>query len=320
MDRGRAATAGPALALVLATLFWAGNYVVGAFAVETVSPLALTFLRWSIAAVPLLVVAQLVEKPDWRAVLRQWPLHLALSASGMIAYTLLLYGALRHTSAIDASLINAANPAVIALCALALFRERTGPRAAGGILLGLLGVLVVLTEGDLAAVLGLRVNLGNALMLGAILVWSLYTIFGRRLVGSPPIASTAVQAVAAVAVLAPAALRYGVEWPQEPGAAASLLFIAVFPSVGSYLLWNTALRRVPAGRAGVYLNLITVFTVLLSLALGDSLSPVQAGGGALVFCGIALVTATRTRPGAVPPRLPRRQVSDRPSSGRRSRA
>lgn len=283
------------LGLVVATLFWAGNYVVGAVAVETMSPLKLTYWRWVIAAVPLLVIAQVVEHPDWAAVWRQWPVHLGLSVSGMTAYTLFLYEALRHTSAIDASLINAVTPAVIAFCAVVLFRDRIGPRALIGVLLGLAGVLIVLTEGRLAAVLDLDVNLGNALMLGAVAVWSLYTIAGRRLTGSPPIASTAVQAVLAVVVLTPVALWFGAGWPDGAGATVSLVFIGIFPSVGAYLLWNMALRAVPAGRAGVFLNLITVFTVAISLALGQSLSLEQAAGGALVFSGIALVTTGPTR-------------------------
>jgi drug/metabolite transporter (DMT)-like permease len=156
-------------------------------------------------------------------------------------------------------------------------------------------VVVVLTGGRLSAVLGVQVNLGNALMLGAVAVWSLYTLLGRRLTGSPPIASTAVQAGLAVVLLTPVAVWTGAGWPQGTAATAALVFIGLFPSVGSYLLWNMAVRTVPAGRAGVFLNLITVFTVAISLVLGESLSWAQAGGGALVFCGIALVTGGPAR-------------------------
>ena len=106
------------LCLVLATLFWSGNFVVGQAAVESVTPLELTFWRWAFAAVPLLLLAQVVEKPDWRAVLQRWPALLLLSALGMSAYTLLLYSALGHTSALNASLITAANPALIVVLAL----------------------------------------------------------------------------------------------------------------------------------------------------------------------------------------------------------
>src|SRR5688500_4787763 len=74
--------------LVGATLFWAGNYVVGAAAVREVSPLALTCFRWVIAAGPLLIIAQLVERPDWREVRRRWGLMAVLGGLGLAAYPL----------------------------------------------------------------------------------------------------------------------------------------------------------------------------------------------------------------------------------------
>ena len=82
------------LCLVLATLFWSGNFVVGQAASASMTPLDLTFWRWSLAAVPLLLLAHFIERPDWRAVLRRWPVLLLLSVLGMSGYTLLLYGAL----------------------------------------------------------------------------------------------------------------------------------------------------------------------------------------------------------------------------------
>ena len=99
--------------LILATLFWAGNFVVGQAAVQSMDPLQLTFWRWTLAALPLLVLAQVVDRPDWRAVLRHWRVLLLLSVLGMSGYTLLLYSALQHTSALNASLVTAANPALI---------------------------------------------------------------------------------------------------------------------------------------------------------------------------------------------------------------
>ncbi|MEV7972261.1 DMT family transporter [Cellulomonas sp. NPDC089187] len=288
MTGGRSGQLTVIAALVGATLFWAGNYVVGAAAVEELSPVSLTALRWALAAVPLLVIAQVVERPDWRAAWRDWRRQLGLALLGMVGYAVLVYSALQHTSSVNASLVNALNPALIALLAAALARRAPNRRSVVGMLVGLAGVLVVLTGGRLDQLLGLRFNVGDLLMLGAILVWSLYTLGGRGS-AAPPITGTAIQATLAAAVMVPFALAGQVHWPSTGSGTAALLFIAVFPSVGSYLLWNFALRRVPAGSAGVYLNLITVFTVLINAVLGYRIGVAQLVGGGLVLGGVLLV-------------------------------
>lgn len=276
-----------AIALILATLMWAGNYVVGQIVVQTMDPISLTWFRWLLAAVPLLVLAQVIEKPDWRAVARAWPRLLLLSGLGVIGYTLLLYTALQYTSALSASLINAANPAVMVLLAAVLVRERMGWRGIAGLLLGLFGVLVILTNGAIASVFSMRHNEGDLLMIGAIIVWSLYTIFGKSLT-VPPITATAAQAVIAAVLLAPVAVLTGASWPSEPSTVWALFFIAAFPSIGAYALWNGALKSIPPGHAGLYLNLITVFTVIIAVTMGSQLTLPQILGGLLVFGGVAL--------------------------------
>ena len=113
-------------------------------------------------------------------------------------------------------------------------------------------------------------------MLGAIAVWTAYTIIGRRAPALPPIASTAAQAAVTLVVTAPFAVAGGLDLPRDAAGAWSLVFIALFPSVLSYLLWNRALTVFEAGRAGVYLNLITVFTALATVLMGQ---PLHLGPG-----------------------------------------
>lgn len=281
------------LYLVLATLFWSGNFVVGEAAVASMTPLELTFWRWALAAVPLLLLAQFVEKPDWSAVLRRWPALLILSVLGMSGYTLLLYTALGFTSAMNASLITAANPALIVVMAIVLLGEKTTRLGWLGIGLGLLGVLLVLTKGELHRILSLSTNTGELLMIGAIIVWGFYTIIARRL-GLPAIAATAVQVVLATVTLAPFALALNVEFPDTPAEGWSLAYIAIFPSLGAYLFWNLALRSTPPGPAGNYLNLMVVFTAGITLALGTPLTLVQVFGGLLVVAGV-LLTGVKVR-------------------------
>ncbi len=284
--------------LLGATLFWAGNYVVGAGAVESIDPLSLVLLRWALALVPLLVIAQVVERPQWRQVAAAWPWLIALSAFGLLGYNLLLYAALEHTDAFSASLINAFNPALITLAATIFLRERLTPTAIGGVLIALVGVLVVLSGGDPAALLGTGFGPGELLMIGAIAAWTGYTVTGRLAPKVPPITGTAVQAAVTVAVLTPISLATGgPALPATAEAITSLAFIALFPSVLSYLLWNRALTVIPAGSAGVFLNLITVFTAAITILTGHPYSAAQVIGGLIVIAGVVLTNTRRRKEG-----------------------
>lgn len=301
------------IALVLATLMWAGNYLVGHIAVQTMSPVELTWLRWLLACIPLLVLAQIVEKPDWRVVADSWPWLLLLASLGIAGYNLLLYTALQYTTPQSASLINAANPAVMVVLAAILVRERPGWRGILGLVVGLFGVVLVITDGALASVFTTELNAGDLLMVGAVVVWGLYTIFGRGL-RVPPITATAVQASMVAVLLAPFAITNGASWPAETPIVWALVFIAIFPSIGSYVLWNIASKGIPPGRAGLYLNLITVFTVTIAVVLGAQLTPSQLVGGVIVFAGVALSSlrpARRPRHPADPvPSAPKRFVEE----------
>lgn len=296
---GRALTVA-VLSLMGATLFWAGNYVVGAAAVETIDPVSLVWLRWVIAVVPLLALAQWVERPDWRALLRQWPWIVGLSALGMIGYTWLLYVALEHTRPFNASLINAFNPALIVLMAVLILGDRMTVRKVVGVALALVGVLVVISGGDIAAVFRTGVGTGELFMVSAVCVWTAYTIAGRMSPTMPPVSSTALQAVVAVVVMAPVTFTMGgPTLPPSSGALWALLFIAVFPSVLSYLLWNRALEVIPASSAGVFMNLVTVYVAAFTVLSGGRITVPEVVGGVLVITGVVLTNVQRRiRPGA----------------------
>jgi len=284
------------LSLLGATLFWAGNYVVGAGAVHSIDPLSLVFLRWAIALVPLLLIAQLVEKPCWRSVAAAWPWLLALSVCGLLGYNLLLYFALEHTDAFNASLINAFNPALITLAAAVFLRERLTPVAVAGVVMALAGVLIVISGGNVGRLATAGFGTGEVLMVGAVVVWTAYTVIGCLAPKIPPITATAVQAAVAVALLAPVRFATGgLALPGTGSALASLLFIAFFPSVLSYVLWNRALTVLPAAGAGVFLNLITVFTAVLTILAGQVHTAAQFVGGAIVVGGVIVTNARAFR-------------------------
>jgi drug/metabolite transporter (DMT)-like permease len=292
-----------AVFLVLATLFWAGNFVFGAAALDSVDPISLTWIRWALALIPLAIVAQLIEKPDWRAALKHLPLLTLLGVLGITGFSLLLYYALQFTSPLNASLINAVNPALIVVMAALLpaalqggKRERLSWRSVLGIVVGLIGVVIVITDGDVLSLLRNGLNPGDLLMLGAILAWSVYTLVGRRIHDVPPITSTTIQAAAAVVLLTPFLAINGLQWPSDLAGWSAVGYIVLFPSLGAYVLWNAATRKVPAATASIYINLMVVFTALIGLPFGFGISLVQVLGGILVVGAVVLLARGSSLP------------------------
>ncbi len=282
--------------LVLANLFWAGNFLFGSLVVEQLSPFLLTALRWAAAAPLLIALAVVVERPRWREALREWPMHLLLAALGLVAFCVFSYEALRHTTPTDAAVVGAINPAIIAVVAGLLARERVGIRRAAGIGVSLVGVLVVISGGDLGSLVRADVNAGHVWMLGAVVVWTAYTVLSRRL-STGPVTASAVQATMTTLVLAPFAIPQLGDVDLHGAALGGLLYIAVFPSVLSLVLWNVSVKRVGASTAGVYLNLLPIFTALLGLVVGVPISLATVLGGLFVVVGVT-ITSTRRAAGA----------------------
>ncbi|GAA4284842.1 DMT family transporter [Brevibacterium daeguense] len=280
------------LFLILANAFWAGNFVVGGLIADSVSPLYLTMIRWALATLPLFVIAAVIEKPQWRAVFAEWPKLLLLGVLGLIGYALLTYLALANTTSVSASLLNSLSPALIAVVAVIVARERLRPAAVLGLGLSLLGAVIVLLRFDGGAV-ALDFGIGTVFMLGAVAVWVAYTVLGK-LLDSPPISATAVQALFASVILIPVTLLLQAPGPADGATWLGVAFIAVFPSVLSYLMWNLAVRGVGAARAGIYLNLIPFFTAVIGLFIGVPITWMQVLGGILVVTGV-VITSRRPR-------------------------
>lgn len=282
------------LLLVLCNLFWAGNYVFGKYVVAEMSPLWITFSRWFLASFILVAIAYVLEKPDWRKVLKEWQILSAMAVLGIILYTLILYSALDYTSATNAALVSSLNPAVMAVFAAIFLKERISRLQILGIGISLFGVFVILTKGNLGQILQMEYNRGDLLMLAAIVMWTIYSIIGKRLRTIPPITATAASSVIATIIMAPFALYQGIDIAAlSPIAWIGILYITIFPSVCSFVFWNIGVNEIGANKSAIFLNLIPVFTALISWRLGNKITTAQILGGLLVFVGVYVTTAKK---------------------------
>ena len=171
---------GATLALSLAALFWAGNFVAGRALRDDADPVTLNVLRWLLCLALLLPLVGRSLLRHWPVVRREWRLVLGLGATGIAAFHTLVYLALVETTAVNALLIVTLAPITIMAGAAAIGQERPSWVQWLGTLVSLVGAFVLVTRGSLETLPTLDLNKGDLWMLGAILAWAIYSLLLRR--------------------------------------------------------------------------------------------------------------------------------------------
>ena len=287
------------LLLALATLFWAGNWVLGRALRDVFEPAALNFWRWLIAVLVLLPFALPRLRGHLATIRRSAGLLFTLSFLGVALFQWLVYAGLKTTTAVNAVLLNSSMPAFMLLCSWAIDRERCTPRQLAGMLISLAGILVILSRGDPASLARLEFHSGDALILLAMPVWGVYSVLLKR---RPPeldgVAFLFVISLIGVVLLLPAfALEAYYAPPRWPGAAgvAAALYVGLAASVGAFICWNRGVAIVGANAAGFTVHLLPAFGTLLAMVfLGEFFHPFHAAGIATILVGV--VVATRAAP------------------------
>lgn len=153
-----------------------------------------------------------------------------------------------------------------------------------------MGVIILLTKGDLEQIIRMEFNKGDLMMLAAVLAWVFYSIIGKK-VEVPPMTTTAVSSLFGVFMLLPFSFfQEGSKTEWNFLTVSGILYMALFASVASYLFWNVSVRIIGPSQSSVFLNLVPIFTVLMSLALGDTITRSQIAGGVIVLTGVYLTT------------------------------
>src|SRR5258708_21950080 len=166
----------PYLLLTFTALCWAGNAIVGRLAAGHIPPVTLSFLRWGIAFFIILPFAWKHLKRDWTAIRGHLGLMILLSVTGISAFNTMQYWSLEHTQALNTLLLQSAGPLFVAVWSLILLGVRLTLAQAGGIVLSMTGVLVILLHGDLTALTNIAFNKGDIIFTVALVIFGLYSV------------------------------------------------------------------------------------------------------------------------------------------------
>ena len=256
--------------LVCATLFWAGNFMIGKFAFLTnIPPMSLVFYRWSLVWLILLpfTFKEIIRSKE--IILKNLPLLLFLALTSVGLFNSFTYLSLVHTQVINASLFNTAIPAIIILLCFIFKIEKTNKYQILGLIISVLGILSIITRLDLQIIKSLNFNKGDLIMIGGVISWGLYSSFLKKKTFTLPLLTLVHVLCSFGLIFIFPQFFYEFSQGQEINLNIELFFIliflALFPSIGSYYCWAGAVSIIGANRAGIFLSLIPLFSTIMAI-------------------------------------------------------
>lgn len=277
-------------ALLLAAICWGLAPVATRYLLNSFTPLELIVLRFTSAALLLLLLLPAIRKTHWT--LRKAGQVLFCGVTGVIGYNLLVTYGLRTVPAGIAGLLIATEPIWILIIAALVLREKIARSVWIGLAFSFSGIVLLI------GVQGTNNTLDNTFLTGALLVvlaalmWSIYTVSVRSLskeLGSR--SSTALTMVVGTLPLLP--LWDNHSWPillhLNTPAWLALALLVLGSTVAATILWNYAVAHTASSRAGLFLYLVPLISVIGgTIFLHEQISAVTLISGLLIIIGIVI--------------------------------
>ena len=280
--------------LVCATLFWAGNFMIGKFAFfSNIPPMSLVFFRWLLVWIILLPFTFREILKFKSVIIKNLPLLFFLALTSVGLFNSFTYLALVHTQVINASLFNTAIPAIIIFLCFLFKIEKTNKFQILGLIISVLGILSIITKLNLNILLSLNFNKGDLIMIGGVITWGLYSSFLKKKNFTLPLLTLVhVLCTFGLIFIIP---QFVFEYSQgliiefDLSLFYILIFLALFPSIGSYYCWAGAVSIIGPNRSGIFLSLIPLFSTIMAITFfNETFQFFHSIGAILIILGLFL--------------------------------
>jgi drug/metabolite transporter (DMT)-like permease len=259
-------------------------------------PISLAFFRWSIATISMLPFAIQNFKKEKQLFKANFSYFFWMALVGVALYNTMIYQAGHSTTAINMALFGSIiHPIVATLLAAWIVQEKLNWKSITGIVLGIIGILVLLSKGDLNTLLHFKITKGDLWMIGAGLCFGSYNVFVRKKpIGISNNSFLLVLFAIGTILLCPFAI-YEMNYIQPVHFNKQLLFIVLYLGIGNstiaYLLWNKAIHTLGSAKTALFGTLIPFLSSIEALfILNEQFNIFQIISGGIIICGIVINT------------------------------
>lgn len=280
--------------LVLAVLFWSGNFIFGRLVSSSIEPMQLSFFRWFFVLILLLPYILLHYKNILSVFKKKYILIIIFGALGIAGFNTFLYYGLQTTTATNALLINSSTPIFIIVLSALIFRTTITKLQLSGVLLSTLGVIYLILKGDINHILELKFTVGDLWIIAACIDWALYTVMLKfkpkelnafEFLGLTTFIGTIILAL----IFFYQGYSFEFSFLEKDEVLYSLIYIVIFPSILSFYFWNISTMEVGVNKTGQFTHLMPIFgAVLAYIFLGEVLEFYHFVGIILIGTGIYL--------------------------------
>tara|TARA_B100000700_G_scaffold301635_1_gene371085 strand:+ start:139 stop:1029 length:891 start_codon:yes stop_codon:yes gene_type:complete len=258
--------------LVLTTLFWSGNFIVGkAASMFDIPPFSLNFYRWLFAGIILLpfTFKEILQKKKY--IFDNIGFFIILGITSITIFNSAVYYSLYYMQVISGVLMISTIPVWIIFISSILGIEKTNKYQIFGVILSLLGVLFIITKSDLNLIKNLDFNKGDLIMASGMFAWALYSaLLKKKTYEISQITLLEVVIIAGLLFLVPVYLleiKMGNPLILNKPFILTLSYVVIFPGLASFFFWIKGISIIGANRAGIFLHLMPIFGSLMAIIL-----------------------------------------------------
>jgi drug/metabolite transporter (DMT)-like permease len=279
---------------VLATMIWAGNFVISKGVNQLIGPISLAFFRWTLASLIIIPIAWSSYQKEKQYIKENFRYLFWVSLSGIALFNTCIYVSGHFTTAINMALIGTTSSPIFAtIFAIVFLKEKINATRFIGLIICITGILVLLSKGSFEKLLSLRFGIGDLWILAAGFCFAVYSVLVKK---KPSTISSLhflmlIFSMGAL-MLFPFFLIENWYLPKPhftPALIGSILYLGLGTSVIAFLCWNIALQKLGTSRTVLFGNLTPIFSTLEAvLILGEKFTNIHIVSGLLVIGGLVI--------------------------------